>query len=209
MPSVTPDPQHIRAFATESAFEHWLAKHFDSERELYLRLYKKGSDSPSISYAQALDVALCWGWIDGLKKAYDSASFLQRFTPRTKKSVWSKRNCAHIERLIAAGRMTPHGLMHVSAAKADGRWDAAYAGSAAMEMPPDLLRAISEEPLARATYDTLDAANRYALAHRLHHLKTEAGRTKRIASFVQMLKAGHSVHPMKASPKPPKATGAR
>jgi uncharacterized protein YdeI (YjbR/CyaY-like superfamily) len=197
MASVIPDPRRIRAFECSAQFAQWLAKHHESEQELFLRLYKKGSGVPSITYAEALDVALCWGWIDGLKKSYDDASFLQRFSPRRSRSVWSKINCAHVERLIAAGKMHPQGLAHVEAAKADGRWDAAYAGSASMTMPDDLMRAISAEPAALATFETLDRANRFALAFRAQQLKTAAGRAKKIDSMVAMLKAGKTVHPMK------------
>lgn len=198
MASTTPDPSRIRSFASEKAFERWLSAHHEHETELYLRIYKKGTAIATVTYAQALDVALCWGWIDGLKRAYDAQSFLQRFSPRRPKSVWSKLNCEHVERLIAAGRMTPHGLRHVDAAKADGRWEAAYAGSASMEVPEDLLKAIAAEPRALTTYQKLDKANRYALAWRLHNLKTPAGRGKKIAAFVAMLKQGATIHPMGA-----------
>lgn len=193
------DPRTIRGFANQKAFERWLRAHHQSESEVYLRIYKKGAGVPTISYAEALDVALCWGWIDGLKKSYDRESFLQRFSPRRPKSVWSKINREHVQRLIEAGRMTPHGLRHVDAAKADGRWEAAYAGSANMAVPDDLLAAIRAEPRALATFEKLDKANRYALAWRLHQLKTVAGREKRIAAFVAMLKLGKTLHPQRAA----------
>jgi uncharacterized protein YdeI (YjbR/CyaY-like superfamily) len=196
--AVIPDPARIRAFADGEAFERWLAKHHDREPELFLRLYKKGSGVPSVSYAEALDVALCWGWIDGIKKSYDDASFLQRFCPRRPKSVWSKINCAHVERLIATKRMTAHGLAHVEAAKADGRWDAAYAGSATMEVPADLLAAISADADAQRAFATLDRTNRYALAFRLGRVKTEATRAKKIAEFVAMLREGRVLHARRA-----------
>jgi uncharacterized protein YdeI (YjbR/CyaY-like superfamily) len=201
MANITPDPRRIRAFESSEHFARWLAANKDSEPELFLRLYKKGSGVPSITYAEALDVALCWGWIDGLKKAYDEASFLQRFTPRRSKSVWSKINCEHVERLITAGKMRPAGLVHVEAAKVDGRWAAAYAGSATMDMPEDLMQAITAEPRALATFKTLDRANRYALAFRVQNLKTAAGRAKKIASFVAMLEEGKTIHPMKKAQK--------
>lgn len=197
MAPVTPDPRTIRAFKDQKAFESWLAKNHAKESELYLRIYKKDSGVPSVSYAEALDVALCWGWIDGLKKSCDAESFLQRFSPRKKKSVWSQINRDHVARLISAQRMTPHGLAHVTAAQADGRWDAAYASGKSMTMPEDLLEAIRREPKALAHYERLDKTNRYALAFRLGNLKTAAGRQKRIASFVEMLKRGDSLHPMK------------
>jgi len=196
MAAIVPPKKSIRAFASEQAFETWLEAHHDKQSELYLRIYKKGSGVPTISYAQALDVALCWGWIDGLKKSYDAQSFLQRFTPRRSKSVWSQINREHVARLIADKRMTPHGLRHIEAAKADGRWATAYAGSAKLELPEDLLSAIRAEPKAFKTFQTLDKANRYALGFRLGALKTAAGRSKKIAAFVELLKRGKTVHPM-------------
>jgi uncharacterized protein YdeI (YjbR/CyaY-like superfamily) len=202
MAAITPDPARIRAFENAAAFERWLSAQHARETELYLRLYKKGSGVPSVSYAEALDVALCWGWIDGLKKSYDAQSFLQRFTPRKPKSVWSKINCAHVERLIESGRMTPHGLVHVDAAKADGRWDAAYAGSATLELPPELLRAIEADPAAKRQFAALDRANRYALGFRLQRLRTEAARAKKIAEFVAMLREGRTLHPQRPARTP-------
>jgi uncharacterized protein YdeI (YjbR/CyaY-like superfamily) len=198
MAAVIPDPSRTRAFADSGAFERWLAKHHDREPELFLRLYKKGSGVPSVTYAEALDVALCWGWIDGIKKSYDEASFLQRFCQRRAKSVWSKINCAHVERLIATKRMTPHGLAHVEAAKADGRWDAAYAGSATMELPADLVAAIASDADAQRAFATLDRTNRYALAFRLGRVKTEATRAKKIAEYVAMLREGRVIHARRA-----------
>ncbi len=124
---VVPDFKQLRSFNEPSAFETRLAKHHARERELWLKIYKKGSGLPTVTYAEALDVAPCWGWIDGLKKSFDENSFLQRFTPRKPKSVWSQSNRRHVARLIAGGRMTEHGQRHVDAAKADGRWDSAYA----------------------------------------------------------------------------------
>ncbi|MDB4976974.1 MAG: hypothetical protein JWN48_5315 [Myxococcaceae bacterium] len=205
--SVQVDPGTVRAFASQAAFERWLETHHDKERELYLRLYKKGSGVTSISYREALDVALCWGWIDGLKKSYDERSFLQRFTPRKAKSIWSQINREHVARLIAAGRMTEHGLAQVEAAKADGRWHAAYASPSAMTLPDDLRQAIEQSAPARRTYEQLDKANRYALAFRLGNLKTPAARAKKIETFVAMLARGESLHPAqqraRASKRPP------
>jgi uncharacterized protein YdeI (YjbR/CyaY-like superfamily) len=200
VPPIVPKPEAIRAFASAKAFETWLARQHDVESELYLRIYKKDSGVKTVSYAEALDVALCWGWIDGLKKSYDDASFLQRFTPRRAKSVWSQINREHIARLISAGRMTPHGLKHVEAAKQDGRWDAAYAGGKLSTIPEDLRAAIAAEPKAEKTFQTLDKANLYALAWRLNTLKTESGRKKRIEAFVTLLKQGKTLHPMKPRP---------
>lgn len=192
---MTPDPAHIRGFRDQSAFADWLAEHHETESEIWLKIAKKGTNLPSVTYAEALDVALCWGWIDGLKKAFDETAFLQRFTPRKPKSIWSQVNTGHIERLTAAGRMTPHGLAHVEAAKADGRWAAAYAAGSRMEAPADLLAAIAANGQAQATYDGLNRQNRYALAFRVGNLKTPAGRARKIASFVEMLARGETLYP--------------
>ena len=142
--------------------------------------------------AQAIDVVLCWGWIDGIRKGFDDKSFLQRYTPRGKKSVWSQINVANVARLIEAGRMKPSGLAQVEAAKADGRWQKAYSMKA--EPPADLLAAIRAEPKAQAMYETLSAQNRFALTFRTIGMKTEAGRTTKIAGFVAMLKKGQKIH---------------
>jgi uncharacterized protein YdeI (YjbR/CyaY-like superfamily) len=198
MAAVIVDPSRIKEFATEKAFETWLAKHHDKETELYLRIYKKDSGVRSITPAQAIDVALCWGWIDGLRKSYDELSFLQRYSPRKAKSVWSDINRGNVARLIEAGRMTPHGLRHVEAAQADGRWDAAYKGSRTMTMPEDLMSAIEADAAALATFQKLDKQNRFAFAFRLVNLRTEAGRKKKIATFVQMLRRGELIHPPRA-----------
>src|SRR5262245_23105869 len=127
MASMVPDPRRIKSFANESAFEAWLSAHHDSEPEVWIKIHKKASGLPSVTPAQALDVVLCWGWIDGLRKGFDDRSFLQRYTPRGRKSTWSQINREHVAWLVAAGRMSPHGQAAVDAAKADGRWNAAYA----------------------------------------------------------------------------------
>jgi uncharacterized protein YdeI (YjbR/CyaY-like superfamily) len=198
------NPRSIQAFASEAAFEHWLAAHHDSETEVYLRIYKKDSATPTVTHAQALDVALCWGWIDAIRKSFDAESFLQRFTPRKSKSIWSQINREHVARLIAAKRMSPHGLQQVAAAKADGRWDAAYAGAARAQLPEDLLAAIHKQPKALRTFEGLNSANRFALGFRVAQLKTAEGRAKRIAAFVAMLARGETLHPNGAGPKPAK-----
>lgn len=195
---VVPDPARIKSFRTEAAFERWLSAHHARETELWLRIYKKGSGRPTVTYAQALDVALCWGWIDGLKKGFDDESFLQRFTPRRPRSVWSQVNREHVARLVAAGRMTPHGQRHVDAAKADGRWDAAYApirSATEATIPPDLRAAIEASPRARRTFRTLGRQNLFALAFRTNQMKTSAGRAKKIAALVAMLERGETIVP--------------
>jgi uncharacterized protein YdeI (YjbR/CyaY-like superfamily) len=209
MAGLVPDPSSILAFADERAFESWLRKHHDSASELYLRLYKKGSGVPSISYAEALDVALCWGWIDGVKKSYDAQSFLQRFSPRRAKSVWSQINREHVARLIANKRMTEHGMLHVEAAKADGRWDAAYASGAKMTAPAELLEALGRNPKALAHYQTLDRANLYGIWWRIHTLKTAAGRAQRIASTIDLLTRGGHLHPPATKSKGERAPTAK
>ena len=200
------DPKSIRAFETSAAFEAWLAKHHDREREIFLRIYKKGSGVQSVTNEEAIDVALCWGWIDAIRKAYDEVSFLQRFTPRGAKSRWSEINRGRVERLTRAGRMTPHGQRHVDAARADGRWDAAYAPPSRTEVPADLMRAIEAEPRALATFRTLSRQNLFALAYRTHHLKTPEGRARRINAFVEQLKRGETPYPNSASRKAEKKT---
>ena len=152
MAPIVPDPKKIRGFRTEAAFEAWLARHHDRETELWLKIYKKDSGVATVTYARALDVALCWGWIDGIRKAFDDRAFLQRFTPRRPRSVWSQINREHVARLVAAGRMTPHGQRQVDAAKKDGRWAAAYApirSATEAGVPPDLRAAIAANPAAR------------------------------------------------------------
>jgi uncharacterized protein YdeI (YjbR/CyaY-like superfamily) len=195
MPPVIPDPNRIRSFPDEAAFEAWLADHHDREPELWLRVFKKAAGVPTVTYAQAVDVALCWGWIDGQSKSLDATSFLQRFTPRRPRSLWSERNREHIDRLTAAGRMTPHGQAQVDAAKADGRWESAYAPASTLVVPDDLLAAIEANPDAKAVFDALDRTNRYAFVVRVITLKTPAGRARRIADTVERLARGELPYP--------------
>jgi uncharacterized protein YdeI (YjbR/CyaY-like superfamily) len=151
-----------------------------------------------VTSAQALDVALCWGWIDGIRKGFDERSFLQRYTPRTARSVWSQINRNHVARLTAAGRMSPHGRRQVDAAKADGRWAAAYApmrGATADTLPADLRAAIDASPRARKTFQTLGRQNLFALAYRTNNMKTPAGRARKIAALVAMLARGETIGP--------------
>ena len=154
MAPVIPNPTKIKAFRTSAAFEAWLRSNHDRETEIWVKIHKKDAGLATVTHAQALDVALCWGWIDGIRKSLDERSFLQRFTPRTPKSIWSQVNRDHVARLIAAGRMTPHGQRQVDAAKADGRWDAAYAPMRSVTVPDDLRAAIEANPRARKTFAT-------------------------------------------------------
>jgi uncharacterized protein YdeI (YjbR/CyaY-like superfamily) len=188
------DPKKVRTFEDEDAFYAWLGKHWSKEQEIWIKIYKVRSGTPSITPAKAIDVVLCWGWIDGIRKGFDEESFLQRYTPRTKKSIWSQVNVANVDRLTKAGKMRPPGLAQVEAAKADGRWAKAY-NMAKAEAPEDLLAAIRAEPKARAMYETLSAQNRFSLTFRTNAMKTAEGRKKKIAAFVDMLKKGKTIHP--------------
>jgi uncharacterized protein YdeI (YjbR/CyaY-like superfamily) len=163
-------------------------------------MFKKGSGIPSIDWSGAIDAALCWGWIDGIRKSLDEVSFIQRFTPRRPKSTWSQINRDHVARLEAAGRMTLHGRRHVDAAKADGRWDAAYAPIRAAtkdSIPDDLRAAIEASPAALATFETLGKQNLFALAYRMNSMKTPAGRARKIEALVEMLARGETIIPQR------------
>jgi uncharacterized protein YdeI (YjbR/CyaY-like superfamily) len=204
MAPIVPDPNAIKAFRTEAAFETWMRRHHARAPEIWLRVYKKDSGVPSVTTAQALDVALCWGWIDGIRKTYDAQSFLQRYTPRRAKSRWSQINREHVARLTAAGRMTAHGQQQVDAAKADGRWDAAYAPirlATRQSIPADLRAAINANPRAKRTFATLGRVNLFALAFRTNAMKTAAGRARKIATLVAMLARGEAIVPEPARRK--------
>jgi uncharacterized protein YdeI (YjbR/CyaY-like superfamily) len=198
MAPVVPDPKSIKAFKNEAAFEGWLRSNHARESEIWVRIYKKGSGKPTVTVAEALDVALCWGWIDGIRKGLDEESFLQRYTPRRPKSIWSQINREHVARLTAAGRMTTAGQRQVDAAKADGRWNAAYApirSATEATIPDDLRAAIEANPRARQTFKTLGRLNLFALAFRTNNMKTAAGRAGKIASLVAMLARGETIAP--------------
>lgn len=189
------NPDHVHAFKDRAALERWYKKHHQSEDEIWLRVYKVSSGVPSVTITDALDVALCHGWIDAIRKSLDAESYLQRYTPRNRASIWSKKNISNVERLIREGRMTSHGQAEIDKAKADERWDRAYGSGADLPTPPELLAAIKANPKAQKLYEKLNAQNRFALAFRLHHIKTEAGRKKRIESFVAMLARGETIYP--------------
>lgn len=196
--AVAVDPTKVKSFKTAAAFETWLTKHHASETEIWLKIHKKASGLPSVTAAEALDVALCWGWIDAIRKSYDETSFLQRYTPRQPRSIWSQVNREHIARLERDGRMTAHGRREVARAKADGRWDAAYApirAASATSLPPDLLAAIEANRQALATFRTLNKTNLFALGFRTNAMKTPAGRAKKIAALVATLAAGQMIVP--------------
>jgi uncharacterized protein YdeI (YjbR/CyaY-like superfamily) len=203
MAPIIPDRRRIKSFPTAAAFEEWLGAHHDTQPELWLKIHKKGSGLPSVSAAEALDVALCFGWIDSTRKSFDERSFLQRYSPRGARSIWSQINRESVARLIAAGRMTAHGQRHVDAAKADGRWDAAYAPMRSVTeatIPADLRAAIEANPRARKTFRTLGRQNLFSLAFRTNKMKTPAGRAKKIAALVDMLARGETIFPERPRP---------
>lgn len=207
MAPVVPNPASIKSFRSAAEFERWLRAHHDRADELWLKVHKKDSGLPSVTTAEALEVALCWGWIDGLRKSLDAQSFLQRYTPRRPRSLWSQVNQDHVARLVAAGRMTPHGQAQVDAAKADGRWAAAYAPirSASVDtVPADLRAAIDANPRAREAFATLGKMNLFALTFRTNNMKTAAGRTRKIAELVAMLARRETIVPEAPARTPPK-----
>jgi uncharacterized protein YdeI (YjbR/CyaY-like superfamily) len=198
MAPVIPNPKKIRAFKSAAIFESWMRAHHARESEIWVRIYKKGSRQPTVTNAEALDVALCWGWIDGIRKSFDKESFLQRYSPRRTRSIWSQINRDHVRRLTAAGRMQPPGQRQVDAAKADGRWSAAYAPMRAAtkeSIPADLRAAIEMDRQASKTFRTLGRRNLFALAFRTNSMKTLAGRSRKIASLVAMLARGETIIP--------------
>ena len=191
--TLVPDDLPVLPFVDAAAWETWLVANADA-KGVWLKIAKKDSGHATVTYAEALDVALCHGWIDGQKRSFDAAWFLQRFTPRRAKSLWSKINIGHVERLTAAGRMASAGQREVDAAKADGRWQAAYAGSSLMEVPAELAAALARNRKAKAFFETLDKANRYAFCWRVHTAKKPETRMARAAKFVEMLAKGEKIH---------------
>jgi uncharacterized protein YdeI (YjbR/CyaY-like superfamily) len=199
MATVKVDPDKVHEFKDAGSFYRWLSQRHERESEVWIKVHKVGSGLKSITPKEAIDVVLCWGWIDGVRKIFDHNSYLQRYTPRGKKSTWSQINVDNVARLIKEGRMTVHGLREVEAAKSDGRWARAYKSGKEMKIPDDLEAAINAEPKAKRMIENLNAQNRYALALRVHNMKTEAGRKKKIATFVEMLKRGDTIYPQKVN----------
>lgn len=197
MASIEDNPEKVREFPDAASFYEWLGEHHAGFDEIWIKIHKIGSGRPSITPKEAIDVVLCWGWIDAIRKGFDEQSYLQRYTPRGKKSIWSQINVDNVARLIAEGRMTPYGLRHVEAAKADGRWERAYLSGKQLKIPDDLQAAIDAEPRAKAMLAGLSEQNRYALAFRMHNIKTEAGRKRKIESFVAMLQRGETIYPQR------------
>jgi uncharacterized protein YdeI (YjbR/CyaY-like superfamily) len=193
---VTPDAKYMRSFATPKALEAWMRANHAKAPELWLKVHKKDSGLKSVNCAEALDIMLCWGWIDGLRKGFDEKSFLQRYTPRKAKSIWSQINREHIARLTKAGRMTPHGQKQVDAAKADGRWGKAYAPIRSVShdsIPADLRKAIYANARAKKTFTTLGRVNLFAIVFRTNNMKTPEGRARKIETLVAMLARGETI----------------
>jgi uncharacterized protein YdeI (YjbR/CyaY-like superfamily) len=192
MPALKIGP--VAEFASAREWSRWLAKNHASAKELWLRLAKKGATGKTVTRAEALEVALCHGWIDGQARTENDDYWLQRFTPRTRRSKWSKINRDAAEALIAAGKMKPAGLAAVEAAKADGRWDAAYASPRTMRVPEDLAKALAKRPKAMKKFRSSSAQNRYAILHRIEDAKRSETRARRIAKYVDMLDRGETIY---------------
>lgn len=182
-------------FATPREWEDWLEENGEASQGVWLQFYKKGASTVSVIYEEALQVALCYGWIDGQSKKYDDDSYLQKFTPRRPKGTWSKKNIERIERLMEEGRMKPSGLKEVENAKADGRWDGAYDSPANMEMPQDFLDELSKDSKAFAFFETLNRTNRFTIGWRLQTAKTSATRQKRMKAIIDMLSREEKFNP--------------
>lgn len=185
----------IIAFASQQEWEAWLAAQPATSRGLWLKIAKKDAGVETVSYAEALESALCYGWIDGQRAAHDERFFLTRFTPRGRKSKWSQINRAKATELLRQGRMTPAGVAQVEQARQDGRWDAAYEAQSAATVPADLQRALDEHPAAQAFFATLDSRNRYAILYRLQDAKRPETRARRIAQYVAMLDEQKKLYP--------------
>lgn len=184
----------VKRFRSRATWERWLLTHHEASDGIWLEMAKKQSGLPSVSHAEALEVALCCGWIDGQTMSVDANWYRQRFTPRRPRSKWSQINCAAVERLHAEGRLTPAGIREMDAARADGRWEAAYASSSRMTVPDDLAARLKTNRRARRFFEQLDSRNRYAILYRLHDAKRPETRQRRLEKFVQMLEAGETLH---------------
>jgi uncharacterized protein YdeI (YjbR/CyaY-like superfamily) len=194
MPMPDPLPARTKSFANRAELQDWFARNATTETELWVHIHKVASGLPSVTWEDCVIASIAAGWIDGIKKSLGPEAYVQRLTTRKKRSVWSKRNCDHAERLIAAGEMTPAGLAEVNAAKTDGRWNAAYAGPSASGIPEDFLAALETRPRAMATYATLDRRNLYAIYFRLQTAKTPETRARRMEKLLATLDAGETFH---------------
>jgi uncharacterized protein YdeI (YjbR/CyaY-like superfamily) len=184
----------VLTFESKDEFAAWLEANHATSGGIWIKVAKKGSGVPSVHTPEALDVALCYGWIDGQRKSLDDSHFLQKYTPRRPRSKWSKINVAKVEALIAAGEMRPAGLAEIERAKADGRWDAAYDSPKNMKVPPDLQAELDQDPAAAAFFASLDSTNRYAILYRLHDAKRPETRARRLEQYVAALKRGEKLH---------------
>jgi uncharacterized protein YdeI (YjbR/CyaY-like superfamily) len=182
-----PDPVKILTFASHKELNQWLKANHATESELWVKIFKKGSGVPSVSWSDVVIETLCWGWIDGVKKSLDDQTYIQRITPRKPRSNWSKKNTEHVERLITDGRMENPGLVHVLAAKADGRWENAYSPASEMKVPADFLAALESRPEAKRFFETLNKSNQYAIAYGLATAKKPETRQRRFEKFMDML----------------------
>ncbi|MEP6642823.1 MAG: YdeI/OmpD-associated family protein [Gaiellales bacterium] len=184
----------VHSFASRTEWAKWLDREHDSSPGVWLAIARKHAGAESVSYAEALDVALCYGWIDGRKDRLDERTWLQRFTPRRARSRWSKRNSGLAEELIGRGEMAPAGMREIERARADGRWDAAYDSHSTATVPPDLLAALEHDEAARDFFAALDGNNRYAILYRIQEARRPETRARRIAKYVAMLSAGEKIH---------------
>jgi len=184
----------IIEFKTAKTFETWLMKHHDNSKGIWLKIFKKDSGKKTISYAEALDVALCYGWIDGQKQAYDEQAWLQKFSPRGEKSIWSKINIGHVERLIKEGRMKPAGLRAAEKAKADGRWEKAYDSPSKMTIPEDFLKELGKNKKAETFFKGLNKTNLFSIGFRLQTAKKQETKEKRMKQIIEMLARGEKFH---------------
>ena len=194
-PNRKPSPDPILFFEDKKKWAGWLNKHHATSEGLWLRLAKKSSTQKSLTYQEALESALCYGWIDGQKKGESDDTWLQRFLPRSKKSIWSKINCQKATALIEAGKMKPAGRREIERAKADGRWDRAYDSPSTAAPTDDFVAALNASPRAKTAFASLDSRNRYAFLFRIQTAKKPETRAKRIALFIQMLENGEKIHP--------------
>lgn len=188
------DPSQIISFGDQKAWEEWLSKNYKKQNGIWLKLYKKASDVKSVNYQEALDVALCYGWIDGQVKKLDENARVQRFTPRRKRSVWSKRNTEHVARLIKSGSMKPAGIAEIERAKADGRWEKAYASPANTTIPEDFLKELEKNKKAKEFWEVLNKTNKFAMIWQINDAKREETRLRRINKFVEMLSRGEKLY---------------
>ncbi|HQV74429.1 MAG: YdeI/OmpD-associated family protein [Flavobacteriales bacterium] len=184
----------IVAFETAQALDAWLEEHGASSPGIYIKIAKKDSGILSVNYAEALEVVLCHGWIDAVRRAYDDKHFLQKYTPRGPRSIWSQINKKKVQALLKAKLMRPAGLAAVKRAKENGQWDKAYAPASTIQVPPELAAALKKNQKARSFFETLTKNNRYAFLHRLHSAKKEETRAKRLALFIGMLERGETFH---------------